>query len=149
MTGGRRGETEIQKSEYLQNEKSSLDGIKNIYCSFWRAIFWWEIKIWYKIVPTSCNLTFCSSSICLNSSFLFWNFLLSFLFLLFSINICTTSYHSFSILCLMFLCFIFSCSTWKNMLCCVILRHNSLIVVLCLSYNSISGLKWTCMVTWF
>ena len=35
-----------QKFEYLENEKSFLDEIKNIFHSFWRAIIWWEIKIW-------------------------------------------------------------------------------------------------------
>ena len=29
---------EIQKFEYLENEKSFLDEIKNIFHSFWRAI---------------------------------------------------------------------------------------------------------------
>ena len=37
--------TEIQKLEYLENEKSSLDEIKNIFHSFWRAIIWLKIKI--------------------------------------------------------------------------------------------------------
>ena len=32
--------TEIQKFEYLENEKSFLDEIKNIFHSFGRAIFW-------------------------------------------------------------------------------------------------------------
>ena len=36
---------EIQKFEYLNNEKSFLDEIKNIFSSFWRAIVWWKIKI--------------------------------------------------------------------------------------------------------
>ena len=36
--GGKEGKTEIQKSEYLKNEKSFLDEIKNIFHSFWRAI---------------------------------------------------------------------------------------------------------------
>ena len=34
-------EEKIQKFEYLENEKSFLDEIKNIY-SFWRAIFRWK-----------------------------------------------------------------------------------------------------------
>ena len=33
-------------SEYLGNEKSFLDKIKNIFHSFGRAIVWWKIKIW-------------------------------------------------------------------------------------------------------
>ena len=32
----------LQKFEYLENEKSFLDEIKNIFLSFWRAIIWWE-----------------------------------------------------------------------------------------------------------
>ena len=35
---GKKGEDGIQKSEYLENEKSFLDEIKNIFHSFWRAI---------------------------------------------------------------------------------------------------------------
>ena len=31
---GKEGKTEIQKSEYLENEKSFLDEIKNIFHSF-------------------------------------------------------------------------------------------------------------------
>ena len=34
LTGGKRGEDKTQKSEYLKNEKSFLDGIKNISHSF-------------------------------------------------------------------------------------------------------------------
>ena len=33
-------EEKLQKSEYLENEKSFLDGIKNIFHSFWRPIIW-------------------------------------------------------------------------------------------------------------
>ena len=36
---------EIQKSEYLKNEKSFLEEIKNIFHSFERAIIWRKIKI--------------------------------------------------------------------------------------------------------
>ena len=31
------GKTKIQKFEYLENEKSFLDAIKNIFHSFWRG----------------------------------------------------------------------------------------------------------------
>ena len=34
----------LQKIEYLENEKSFLDQIKNIFHSFWRAIIWWKNK---------------------------------------------------------------------------------------------------------
>ena len=34
MTGGKKGKMEIQKSEYLENEKRFLDKIKNIFRSF-------------------------------------------------------------------------------------------------------------------
>ena len=33
-----------QKFEYLENEKSFLDEIKNIFYSFWRPIIWWKNK---------------------------------------------------------------------------------------------------------
>ena len=42
----KREKTQIQKFEYLENEKSFLDEIKNIFHSFWRATIWWEVKIW-------------------------------------------------------------------------------------------------------
>ena len=32
----------IQKCEYLENEKSFLDEIENIFHSFWMAIIWWK-----------------------------------------------------------------------------------------------------------
>ena len=32
--GEKEGKTEIQKLEYLENKKSFLDEIKNIFCSF-------------------------------------------------------------------------------------------------------------------
>ena len=38
------GRTEIQKIEYLENEKSFLDEIKRIFHSFWRAIIWCKNK---------------------------------------------------------------------------------------------------------
>ena len=44
---------EIQTFEYLKNEKSFLDEIKNIFHSFWRAIIWWKIKNCYKKADTS------------------------------------------------------------------------------------------------
>ena len=34
LTGTKRGEDEIQKFEYLENEKSFLDEIKNIFHSY-------------------------------------------------------------------------------------------------------------------
>ena len=34
----------LQKFEYLENEKSFLDEMKNIFHSFWRAIIWWKNK---------------------------------------------------------------------------------------------------------
>ena len=42
---GKEGKMEIQKIEYLENEKSFLDEMKNIFHSFWRAIILCEIKI--------------------------------------------------------------------------------------------------------
>ena len=46
----------MQKFEYLENEKSFLDEIKNIFHSFWRAIMWRKIKISCKIADTSFNV---------------------------------------------------------------------------------------------
>ena len=43
--GEKEGKVEIQKFEYLNNEKSFLDEMKNILHSFWRAVIWWKIKI--------------------------------------------------------------------------------------------------------
>ena len=44
---------EIQKFEYLENEKSFTDEIKTIFYSFWKTIIWWKIKICWKIADTS------------------------------------------------------------------------------------------------
>ena len=38
LLGEKRGRRKYKKSEYLVNEKSFLDEIKNIFHSFWRAI---------------------------------------------------------------------------------------------------------------
>ena len=46
---------EIQKFEYLENEESFLNEIKNIFHSFWRAIIWLKIKNWWKITDTGFN----------------------------------------------------------------------------------------------
>ena len=35
-------EEKLQKFEYLENEMSNSDEIKNIFHSFWRAIIWWK-----------------------------------------------------------------------------------------------------------
>ena len=37
-------EEKLQKFEYLENETSFLDEIKNIFHSFWRANIWWKNK---------------------------------------------------------------------------------------------------------
>ena len=47
------GRPEIQKFEYLENEKSFLHEIKRIFNSFWRAIIWWKNKNLMKIADTS------------------------------------------------------------------------------------------------
>ena len=82
------GRTEIQKSEYLENEKSSLEEIKSIFHSFWRAIIRWKNKHFMKIADTSfkyetwqncpgqnsfnrsCNVKFSEKSFCYTNSFL-------------------------------------------------------------------------------
>ena len=48
-------EEKIQKFEYLENEKSFLDEIKNIFQSFWRAIIWKKNIKLIKIADTSYN----------------------------------------------------------------------------------------------
>ena len=40
---GKEGKT-LQKCEYLEDEKSFFDEIKNIFYNFWRAINWWKNK---------------------------------------------------------------------------------------------------------
>ena len=49
----KKGRTETQKFEYLENEKSFLDEIKNIFHSFSRAIIWLKNKKLVKIADTS------------------------------------------------------------------------------------------------
>ena len=46
MADGRkkRGRQKYKSFEYLKNEKSFLDEIKNIVQSVWTAIIWWKIK---------------------------------------------------------------------------------------------------------
>ena len=48
-------EKKSQKFEYLENEKSFLDEIKNIFQSFWRAIIWEKNIKLIKIADTSYN----------------------------------------------------------------------------------------------
>ena len=57
-TSRNKGRTEIQKFEYLENEKSFLDEIKGIFHSFWRAVIWWKNKNLMTIVDTSFILNF-------------------------------------------------------------------------------------------
>ena len=45
--------TEIEKFNYLKNEKSFFDEIKSIFHSFWRAIIWWKNRNLIKIADTS------------------------------------------------------------------------------------------------
>ena len=47
-------EDKMQNFEYLENGKSFLDEIKNIFHSFWKAIIWWKNKnlmknSWHKL----------------------------------------------------------------------------------------------------
>ena len=48
--------TEIEKFNYLKNEKSFFDEIKSIFHSFWKAIIWWKNKNLIKIADTSFKL---------------------------------------------------------------------------------------------
>ena len=43
--GEKEGKVKRQKFEYLENEKSFLGEIKNIFHIFSRAIIWWKTKI--------------------------------------------------------------------------------------------------------
>ena len=47
---GKRGKEveKMQKSEYLEKEKSFLDEMKNFFHSFWKAIIWWKNKKFIK-----------------------------------------------------------------------------------------------------
>ena len=45
-----KGRGKIQKFKYLENEKSFLDEVKNIFHSFWSAIIWWKNK---KLIKSS------------------------------------------------------------------------------------------------
>ena len=45
MTGKKKGETKIQKIEYLENEKSFLHEIKSIFHNYLRAIIWSKNEI--------------------------------------------------------------------------------------------------------
>ena len=78
--GKKERKKKIQKFEYLENEKSFLDEIKNISNSFWRNIIWWKRTIWYKIASTALSYgsksywpirshDFCECSISLPLSF--------------------------------------------------------------------------------
>ena len=40
----RKERKKLQKLEYLENEKSFLDEIKNIFHGFWRPVIWWKNK---------------------------------------------------------------------------------------------------------
>ena len=44
--GEKRGEDRNTKIWTSRERKSFLDEMNNIFHSFWRAMFWWEIKIW-------------------------------------------------------------------------------------------------------
>ena len=43
--GEKEEKVEIQKFEYLKNEKSFFNEIKDIFRSIWRPFIWWRIKI--------------------------------------------------------------------------------------------------------
>ena len=47
---------EIQKFDYLKNEKSFLDVIKSIVHIFWRTIIWWKNKNLIKTGDTNFNI---------------------------------------------------------------------------------------------
>ena len=57
------GMTEIQKLEYLENEKSSLVEIKRIFNSVWRAIIPWKNKNLMKIANKSFKIFWCNFSV--------------------------------------------------------------------------------------
>ena len=57
-------EREITKNEYLKNQKSSFDEIKNIFHNFWRTIIWWKnknliknsrYKLWFDPINTATS----------------------------------------------------------------------------------------------
>ena len=53
--GEKEGRMEIEKFDYLKNEKSFFDETESIFHSFWRAIIWWKHKNLIKIADTSFN----------------------------------------------------------------------------------------------
>ena len=53
--GGKETNMEIQKLEYLKNEKSFLDEVKNIFHSFLKGYHLVRNEDWIKIVDTSFN----------------------------------------------------------------------------------------------
>ena len=54
----KKGRTEIQRLEYLKNEKSFLDEKKSSFNSFWRAIICWKKKNLMKIANTSFKFAY-------------------------------------------------------------------------------------------
>ena len=56
--------TEIQKFEYVENEKSFLDEIKSIFHGFLRAIIWWNNKNLMKIADTGFKEKTCLEATC-------------------------------------------------------------------------------------
>ena len=42
----KRGRQRYKNLNISRTKRASLDEIKNIFHSFWRATIWWEIKIW-------------------------------------------------------------------------------------------------------
>ena len=49
-------EKNYKKIEHLENKKSFLDEIKNIFHSFWSRIVWWKNKNLIKIADISFKL---------------------------------------------------------------------------------------------
>ena len=108
-----KGREKIHKFEYLENERSFLDEIKNIFYSFWRAMIWWKNKRLIKIVDASFkvqNITFVShGQISLNLVFLLLlvNFVIWFRLELMYISLTVSSrsslthFHGFQLLVLL------------------------------------------------
>ena len=66
---GKEGKTEIQKSEYLENEKSFLDEIKNIF-RFLKGYHLLRNKILLKIVDTSFRVVWYILSFYMSNDFM-------------------------------------------------------------------------------
>ena len=64
-TGGKKGKTEIQKFEYLENKKSFWDEIKSFFHNYLKAAIWWKNeKRWTQSLSSILTKVLCIGIIC-------------------------------------------------------------------------------------